>query len=196
MASYQASSPYSVVVEIASPERQSRLSVFFRSLLVLPHAVIVGALNYAVQVIVLIVWFVVVVTGRFPAGLWNFVCGYLRWSTRVNAYALLLTGRYPPFAFEDVPEYRVRLHAESETAGRNRLTVLFRLILIIPHVVALYLLAIVGAVVLLLAWFAAVFTGHVPDGLHNFLAGLLRWSTRVNAYVLLLTDRYPPFSFD
>jgi len=77
---------------------------------------------------------------------------------------------------------------------QRRVTVLFRLLLVIPHYIVLYLLGIAVAVVVVIGWFAALFTGRLPDGLAGFLIGWLRWWTRVVAYLGLLTDQYPPFS--
>lgn len=85
------------------------------------------------------------------------------------------------------------LVAFAEPAPQNRLTVLVRIILAIPHLVVLYALGIAAEVVLIICWFAALFMGRLPEGLAGFLSGYLRWLVRVQAYVFLLTDRYPPF---
>lgn len=188
------SASYPVSLDVAPPQAQSRLSVFFRLLLVIPHAVVLYVLELAAEVVVVLAWFVILFTGRLPGGLWRFLLGYLRWATRVSGYTLLLTGRYPPFALEDDPNYPVRLLAEERTTNRRRLTVFFRALLVIPHLVVLAFLGLAQSVALLLAWFAALFTGRVPEGLHSFIAGVLRWGTRVNAYSFLLVDEYPPFS--
>ncbi len=189
-------SSYPVALEIAPPESQSRLTVFFRPFMIIPHAVILYFINIAAELVVVFGWFSIVFAARFPAGLWNFVAGYLRWSTRVNAYTLLLTGRYPPFALDDDPMYPVRLLIEERTTGRNRITTFFRLILVIPHVIVLYFLGLAAGVAVFLAWLVALVTGRVPESLHGFVAGVLRWNTRVNAYFCLLVDDYPPFSLD
>jgi hypothetical protein len=81
----------------------------------------------------------------------------------------------------------------SDDLKRNRLTVFFRLLLAIPHFIVLLLWGIVAELAVIVAWFAALFTGRVPDGLHNFLASFLRYSTRVTGYVFLLADPFPPF---
>ena len=87
------------------------------------------------------------------------------------------------------------LVAFAEPAEQNRLTVLVRIILAIPHLVVLYILSIASEVVALICWFAALFTGRLPAGLADFQVGYLRWLTRFSAYVFLLTDAYPPFEF-
>ncbi len=76
---------------------------------------------------------------------------------------------------------------------RNRLTVFFRLLLAIPQFIWLYVFGIVAAFALLFAWIVAVFTGRVPDSLHNLLARYQRLTTHVAAYTLLIADPWPPF---
>ena len=80
----------------------------------------------------------------------------------------------------------------ADDLQRNRLTVFFRILLAIPHLVFVALWSIAAFFVVLAAWIVGVFTGRVPDGLHNFLASFLRYSTRVTAYVFLLADPWPP----
>ena len=72
----------------------------------------------------------------------------------------------------------------------------FRIILAIPQFIVLYILVIAAFFVLVIGWFAALFTGRLPEWAHTFLSGVIRWYTRVGAYMFLLTDRYPPFSLD
>ena len=81
-------------------------------------------------------------------------------------------------------------------AQQNRLTVLVRLILLIPQIIVLALLAIVLFFVAIIGWFGALITGRLPEWAFTFMSGLIRWGVRVQAYYFLLTDRYPPFSFD
>src|ERR1700730_18076589 len=82
----------------------------------------------------------------------------------------------------------------TDDLRRSRLTVFFRLLLVIPHVIWLYTWGIAVGFAVLFAWFAALFTGRVPAGLHDFNASFLRYSTRVTGYVLLLADPWPPSS--
>jgi hypothetical protein len=77
----------------------------------------------------------------------------------------------------------------------SRLLIFVKWLLVIPHFIVLYLLGFVAGFVWLIAWFAILFTGNIPQGLFDFLVGLMRWSYRVNVYLWLLTDIYPPFSF-
>jgi hypothetical protein len=89
-------------------------------------------------------------------------------------------------------EHPIRLSV-TDDLQRNRLTVFFRLILAIPHIIWVSLWGVVTLLALIVAWFAALFTGRVPDGLHTFMAGFLRYATHVRAYVTLLADPFPGF---
>ena len=81
----------------------------------------------------------------------------------------------------------------TDDLSRNRLTVFFRILLAIPHFIWLALWGIANLVVLILSWFAALFTGRVPTGFHGFMARYLRYQTHVVAYIQLAADPYPPF---
>ena len=82
----------------------------------------------------------------------------------------------------------------TDDLERNRLTVFFRWLLAIPHLIVLTLWSIVAEIAIIIAWFAALITGRVPAGLHNFIASWLRYATHVYAYAFLLADPFPPFS--
>ena len=192
MTAMNASYPVQLEVDPAVP--QNRLTVLLRSILLIPHVIILYFLSIVQNVVGLLSWIVVVITGRFPAGLLAFSTGMLRWSMRVNAYYLFLTGAYPPFSLGEEPGYPVRLVVAEQTTGRNRLTAFFRAILVIPHFIALAVVGILVLFVGIVAWLSGIVLGRVPDGLHAFLAGHTIWTARVTAYYLLLVDEYPPFS--
>jgi hypothetical protein len=82
----------------------------------------------------------------------------------------------------------------TDDLKRNRLTVFFRGLLAIPHLIVLVLWSFVAEIAIIIAWFAALITGSVPAGLHNFIASWLRYATHVYAYLGILADPYPPFS--
>ena len=100
---------------------------------------------------------------------------------------------YPPFG--DAP-YPANLVMDSQDAARDRVSVAFRIFLILPHLVALCFLSVAWAVTTIIAWFAILFTGAYPESLERFSRGVLRWNIRVEAYLLLLHDTYPPFHLD
>jgi hypothetical protein len=108
---------------------------------------------------------------------------------------------YPPLVYDTVaPDRRdyqpVRTGFVVELENRNWLTVGFRLIRVIRQPLMLAVLGIAAFVVWVIGFFAVLFTGRWPDGLRTFVVGYLRWYTRVEAYLGLLTDRYPPFSLE
>ncbi len=92
---------YPVDVTVVYPERSSRLLMFFllfKPLLLLPHVIVMYVLSLVAGVVLIIAWFAVVILGRYPKGMWDFMVGFTRWQTRVNAWMLGLTDRYPPFS--------------------------------------------------------------------------------------------------
>jgi hypothetical protein len=193
-----AASEYPINLEVEGPTRQSRLSVLLRLLYVIPHMIILYFLTIAMAVVWFISWFAILFTGSYPAGLLRFSLGTWRWLMRATAYAFLLTDKYPPFSLDDEAEYPIRLVAVEEVEGRNRLTTFWpvRFVLAIPHLLIVSVLVYAVAVVAFVAWFAALFTGSVPAGLHNFIAGGLRWYARAYGYTYNLVDEYPPFSLE
>jgi hypothetical protein len=181
-----------------APQRVANWRPLVNWLLAIPHLLIASALRYVSQVLAIVCWFIILFTGRLPVELANFQIMYLRYYARAAIFAGFLREEYPPFAFpmtayDPGDDPRVRVDVTPELDGRNRVTVGFRLILAIPQLIVLGLLLIVEWIVLLIALFAVLFTRQWPAGLRDFTVGVLRWWLRVQAYVLLLTDAYPPF---
>jgi hypothetical protein len=150
------------------------------------------------EVIAIASWFVILFTGKLPDGLANLQVMYLRYALRAYLYAGFQQEEYPPFTFETTPvdpgdDPRVRVDIQPALTDRNRLTVGLRIIWIIPQAIVLGLLAIGFYVVMLIAFFAVLFTGRWPAGMRDFAINFWRWWLRVSAYGLLLTDEYPPF---
>ena len=88
------------------------------------------------------------------------------------------------------------LVAVAGPAAQRRVTVAFRLLLAVPHLIVLYVLGIAASVVVVIGWFGALATGRLPGFAADYLSGYLRWYGRTAAYLLLLTDEYPPFALD
>jgi len=185
---------YPIGLEIDAPAPQNRLSVLLRCFYMIPHAIALMFVGIAANAVAVIAWFAILFTGKYPEGMLNFSVGALRWQVRATGYMWLMTDKYPPFSLEEDSAYPLRLVGSGQVEGRNRLTCFFRPLMALPHLIVLGILFVVGYVVLVVAWFAALFGGSVPQGLHDFMAGLGRWYTRVSAYAMLLTDEYPPFS--
>jgi Domain of unknown function (DUF4389) len=187
---------YPVSLDVDGPVEQARLSVLLRVIFAIPALIAAYLVNIAASVVGILAWFVILFTGKYPAGMLAFSEGAMRWTSRAAAYYLLLTDKYPPFSLEEDAAYPVRLSVHGQVDGRNRVTVFFRYFMLIPHEIVLGVLGIVAYVVVVISWFIALFTGSVPPGMHKFIAGVLRWAVRVQGYQLLLTDEYPPFSMD
>jgi hypothetical protein len=191
-----AASGYPVGLDVDGPAAQNRLSVLLRLIFAIPHVIVLYILLLVAEIVVFISWWVILFTGKLPAGMANFVANVLQWGARVGGYYALLTDKYPPFAMGEDSSYPVRLSITPQLEGRNRLTVFFRILMVIPQAIVLYIVTLVAEILVFISWIVALFTGTVPAGMHNFIAGWLRWELRVNAYMLLLTDQYPPFSLN
>jgi hypothetical protein len=183
---------YPLRFDVEYPEKLSRLLIFFKGLLAVPHWIIVSALANVAQVITVIAWFAILFTGRYPKGMFDFVVGIYRWQYNMYAYVLLLRDEYPPFSLS-AGQYPVTFDIEYPKK-LSRWLIFVKWLLIIPHLIVILLLGIVYMITLVIAWFAILFTGRYPKGMFDFAVGLLRWGARINAYFLLMRDEYPPFS--
>ena len=203
---------YPVTVHIAPAlAHRNRLTTAFRLILAIPHVILVGGVGLgfassgdsrttvgseggllgAVAVFLAIVsWFTIVIAGAHIVGIRQFTAFYLRWRVRATSYLMLLEDAYPPFG--DAP-YSASI-AITDPPTRRRLTVLVRLILAIPHVFVVAFLLLAWGVTTIVAWFSILFTATYPQGLYEFGVGVLRWRLRVEAYLLLMVDEYPPFA--
>jgi hypothetical protein len=144
-------------------------------------------------------WFAILVRGRAPQGLRDLIAYAIGYAAQAYSYLFLLTGRYPNSnpelaeAFAELPEHPVRM-VVTDDLERPRLTVIFRLLLAIPHLVWLLLWSIAAILAAIVAWFAALVTGRTPSALHRFLAAYVRYATHVVAYLYLLGRRFPGFT--
>ncbi len=187
-----ADSSYPVRFDIAYPENLSRLLIFIKWLLAIPHFVIIYALNIVFEVLTFIAFFAILFTAKYPEGLFKFNVGIRRWQANVTAYVMLMRDEYPPFSF-DPGQYAVTLEIDYPE-NLKRFAPLYKWLLAIPHLIVLGVLGIVAFLGIFVAWFAILFTGKFPKGIFDFVVGVQRWNTRVTAYVLFMRDEYPPFS--
>jgi hypothetical protein len=192
---------YPVAVAFSSPGRIARWRPLVHWLLVIPHFIVLYFLSIVTSVLVLVAWIVGVITGRIPEGIQGLIIATLRYSVRVQTYMFFLREEYPPFDFDleftdPGTDPRTRLDVVPAIEGRSRLTIFFRGLLVIPHLIVLFFLAIAFYVVYIIGWFAVIILGRWPAGLESFMIGFIRWTARFNAYYYLLTDEYPPFGFE
>jgi Domain of unknown function (DUF4389) len=209
---------YPVDLVIAPRARQNRWSVGFRLILAIPATLLGGALaNSSLQVTnlrgggqtaysggLLIVcgllgWFASLVSGRMPRGLRDAVCYALFFSAQLMAYWFVLSDSYPnpdPGLALSEPaaiEHPVALRAVEQGMRRSRLTVFFRALLTIPHLVWLLLWGIPTGFAIIANWFATLATGTPPAALHRFIAAYVRYQAHVLAYLYLLANPFPAF---
>jgi hypothetical protein len=185
-------SGHPVNVDVPYPEGLSRLLIFVKWLLAIPHFIILYVLYYVVGLITFIALFIILFTKKYPEGLFKFSVGTYRWGLNVGAYAGLMRDEYPPFTL-DAGQYPVEFDVQYP-AEMNRWLPLVKWLLAIPNALVFMFVAIAAAVVQFIAFFAILFTGNYPRSLFDFSVGCMRWGQRLNAYVYLLTDVYPPFS--
>jgi Domain of unknown function (DUF4389) len=193
------SSAYPVDLQLDAPLKVARWRVIVNPILAIPHFIVAYALFVVAELLVVIGWFAVLFTGKLPDFVFNFASMTLRYFWRTVSYQYWMREPYPPFDFDqsagdDGLDPPTRFIVQPVDGPRNRLTVFFRGLLVIPHYIALLFVGIAAYVAIIIGWFAVLITGSWPEGLRNFLVGVQRWGMRVGAYLLLLTDEYPPFS--
>ena len=186
---------------------RNRLTTGFRIILAIPHVLLAGGagigfgfawwstggvLGAAAGLMAVIAWFALIFASEHPRGLWDFGAFYLRWRSRSVPYLMLLRDEYPPFGEAPYPS---TFAVTWPDGPRNRLSIGLRIFYAIPHIIVLIFLNLAWVLTSIVAWFAILFTGKYPRGLYDFAVGVLRWDLRVETYLLLMRDEYPPFTF-
>lgn len=175
--------------DVPRPQRLSRLLIFVKWILVVPHLFILWAYGILAAIAGFIGWWAVLFTGSYPVALWNTVYGFMRWNTRVSVYYSLLRDEYPPFGEEPYP---MEMHLERPER-QSRLLLIGRIFLMIPLSIWLSVVGIVAVVLLFISFFAILVTGNIPADIYRMLVGFFRYSLRVNLYSYVLTDEWPGF---
>jgi hypothetical protein len=173
-------------------------------LLIIPHAIVLCFLWAAAVIVCVIAFFVILFTGKYPKGMFEFNEGVMRWTWRVGfySYEALGTDKYPPFSLESDDSYPADLHIEYPEKLSRGLVLVKWWLLAIPHYIVISLFQGGGGqesrigLATILAVFGAVsvlFRGTYPEDIFKLVVGFNRWSYRVFAYTALMTDEYPPF---
>jgi uncharacterized protein DUF4389 len=178
-------------VRLRSAEERSRnrLTVFFRLLLAIPHLLWLFVWWIAAFVVAIVGWFAALATGRLPDALHRFLAAFVRYGTHVGSYIYILGAPFPGFAGRP-GSYPIELEID-EPRPQHRAKTAFRIILAFPAGFVASGFGTVALVAAVGAWFCALFTGRIPDGLHGLLAWAVRYEAQLYSYLLLLTDRYP-----
>lgn len=207
--------PVSITVQPLLAPR-NKLTTAFRLVLAIPHLFLVGGIGFSMVfriqrddvtslgpetgllgliagVLAVVSWFTILISHEHISGIRAYTRYYVRWRVRALSYLMLLQDQYPPLG--DAP-YPASVTIVDPDRPRDRLTVGFRILLAIPHIIALACLMIAFWMTTVVAWCAIVLTGRYPSGLYHFGVSSLQWLVRVEAYLLLLVDDYPPFSLE
>jgi len=205
----EASTEYPITLSIDYPDRNlNKLTTFFRLLWAIPIWIVLGLLvgtafaweeepstfeGFGVGLFVILPTLLMILfRQKYPKWWYDWNLAIAGFATRFLAYLALLRDEYPSTDEEqavhlDIPYPNVR-------DDLNRWLPLVKWFLAIPHYIVLFFLAIAAIVVVIVSWFAILFTGRYPQDLFDFVVGVFRWYLRVVAYAFLLTtDRYPPF---
>ena len=193
--------------------RRSRVTVFFRLLLAIPHLIWFFLWTVLIVITAVINWLISIFTGRPPRGVHRLMCGYVRYQAHLGAYLALVGNPYPGFAGE-AGEYPIDIQLPEEPVNQRRWTILIRIVLAIPALIVSAALAgstggsyslgssrrkskgangggALIAVCAVLGWFASLALGRMPKGLRDAGAYSIGYTAQATAYVLLVTDRYP-----
>ena len=204
---------YPVQFSVDYPDRPlDRLSTALRIFLVIPIAIVLGAVSgegwqvttpsHSHEVTAIpagaggLLFFgpllMILFRQKYPRWWFDWNLELQRFTNRVGVYLALMDDRYP--STDDHQSVHLDYLYPDAARDLNRWLPLVKWLLAIPHYVVLFFLDIAAFVVVIVAWFAILFTGSYPSGMFGFVEGVFRWNIRVTAYSLILvTDRYPPF---
>ena len=206
----QETATYPVRFSVDYPDRDlNRLTTFFRLIVAIPILIVLGSVNggtwqwtsdkgtYIAAGAGGLLFFgpflMILFRQKYPRWWFDWNRELIRFSSRVGIYLGLMDDRYP--STDDHQSVNLDIDYPDASRDLNRWLPLVKWFLAIPHYVVLVFLFIAAFFAVLIAWFAILFTGRYPRGIFNFVEGVMRWGVRVQAYALLLvTDRYPPFS--
>ena len=188
-------------------EGRNRLTTFFRLIMLIPIWVILALLGTSEisgggeewdfyvgggGVVIIPIVLMILFRQKYPKWWFNWNLEFTRFSTRVFAYFALLRDEYP--STDEEQSVHLDIVYPDAKEDLNRWLPLVKWLLAIPHYFVLIFLGIVSMVLIIIAWFAILFTGRYPKEMFGFVVGVERWSLRVGAYAfLLVTDKYPPF---
>ena len=186
----------SVRVDFQRAYEVDRWRVIGNWILALPHLIILYVLQIVRNALTIIAFFTVLFTKQIPEGLFNVIIMIHRYQWRVTTFVLFMRNEYPKFEFDTVaadPRNDMAFLEIDRQAEYNRWAPLYKWFLAIPHYVVLFVFAIGVFFVWIIAFFAVLFTGKWPDSMRDYVVKVVRYGTRVTAYVTLLRDEYPAF---
>jgi hypothetical protein len=192
-ATVSAAADYPVHLDIDHQPEYSRFMPLVKWLVLIPHFIVLALLSIGAFFALIGAFFAVLISGRYPEGIFNFLVGVHRWYWRVYAYFFLMVDGYPPFSLEDDPAYPVRFNIEYPAQGVERWRPLVAWLLVIPYAIVAYIIFYLAEIMVFFAFFTILFTKQFPEGLFNIARIGLRWGARSSAYQYWMVTRYPPF---
>jgi hypothetical protein len=178
-----------LTADVGYADKRNRLTCAFRGILAIPHVIVAYFWGIVAEIVAIPQWFIIVFTGKRNQALWDLQWGWLSYAGRVNAYQYLLFDEYPAFGTDQAKVPMVQDLTYGEPA--SRLTNGLRFIWIIPAMILGIVFGIAVSVVLLIVWFAILFTGRFPRGMFDFTMKALRFFLQLTSYALMMTDTYP-----
>ncbi len=202
---------YPVQFSVDYPARPlNRLTTAFRILVAIPILIVLGSVSggewarfsshgstYAFSGAGGLLFFgpllMILFRQKYPRWWFDWNLELQRFTNRVGVYLALMDDGYP--ATDQQQAVHLDYVYPDATRDLNRWLPLVKWLLAIPHYIVLFFLWIAAIVVVIIAWFAILFTGRYPRSMFDFVEGVIRWGARVVAYAfVLVTDRYPPFA--
>lgn len=184
---------YPAIFLLPRPDKSSRLLLIFRPILTFPHFFWSMLYGMAMGFVQMISFWAIVFTGRHPRGLWSMLAKYFRYSTRLNAWSMYLTDKYPPFSGNEAAEYPTDVRVEYPER-MSRATVFFRMLVLFPHYFFAIGFSFVYMFVQFLTWWTILFAGRMSDWQFEQITSFFIYTSRLSAYAIFLVDEYPPFN--
>ncbi len=182
---------YPIGFELDYAEERNRLTTFFRLIVAIPWLIIGVVYGIVASVAAFLAWFALLFTKRFPDSLYRFIAGYIRFTARAGGFVLLATDEYPAFWGEPDDGYPIRVEIAPPQAEYSRAKTFFKYLLAFPQWLILQGLGTVLSAAAFVAWWRILFTGKQSATMHDALRVALAYSTRANAFLLLMTEYHP-----
>jgi len=177
-------------ISVDFPDKRKRLTTFFRFILAIPLLIFGYVYEILALICAIIAWFALVITARYPGGLYRFVSGYVRYYMRMASYMFILVDAYPPFSGGAAPDYPVQVTIPERKAKYSRLKAFFRFIYILPMLILIYVLMLVFMVLDVIAWLCAVIFARVPGFIQSYMRFTFGWLLKFQGLYFLLTENY------
>jgi hypothetical protein len=170
---------------------RNRLTAFFRPLVAIPWVLWGFLYGIAALVVIVIAWFAVLFTKRYPEGMYDFVGNYLRFQARVGGFVLLLTDELPPFGGAEREDYPIQVDYAPSQPEYRRSRTFFKFLLVFPMQALLYGVVFLVYWAAFISWWRILFTGKQSITMHDALEVSLAYATRVNGFSYVMTEAHP-----